>query len=101
MLAKQDNLNSTFSRAAHPESAKAISTAFYEEKIKMDFKNKERHSMGQNGCFRYSCPSPPPQNKSINIVLTLNIVSGRLNIPKRSEELTVAAVGGNLNYKQS
>jgi hypothetical protein len=29
-------------------------------------------------------------------LLTLNIVSGRLQIPKRSEELTVAAVGGNL-----
>lgn len=30
--------------------------------------------------------------------LTLNVVSGRLQIPRSREELTVAAVGGNL-YK--
>lgn len=33
-------------------------------------------------------------------MLTLNIVSGRLQIPKRREELTVAAVGGNLNFNR-
>ena len=30
------------------------------------------------------------------ISITLNLVSGRLQIPKSREELTVAAVGGNL-----
>lgn len=33
--------------------------------------------------------------------LTLNMVSGRLHIPKRSDELTVAAVGGNLLSKSN
>lgn len=30
------------------------------------------------------------------VIFTLNLVSGKLQIPKRREELTVAAVGGNL-----
>lgn len=30
-------------------------------------------------------------------IFTLNLVSGRLHMPKIKEELTVAAVGGNLH----
>jgi hypothetical protein len=34
-------------------------------------------------------------------ILTLNMVSGRPHIPKRSAELTVAAVGGNLDFNNA
>ena len=41
-----------------------------------------------------------PQNVSEirSFDITLKIVSGRLKIPSKSDELTVAAVGGNLQF---